>query len=301
MKKALLAFVAALLLAGPAAAVTIEDSRGTHEFAAPPRRVVALTWSTAEQILELGIVPVGIADIEGYEAWVVRPPIPEGVASVGLRHEPNMERIAELKPDLILASDDQIAFVPQLETIAPVLHFNLFNSDQDVLATSRRVYLDLGRLFGREDHARARLDELDRRLEELAGRIRDRYGDNPPKVTIVRFVDEARLVVHGENAMPIYALNALGLESGYPQPASKWGVAFKKVQDLGRVNEGIVLHIEPFPQAEKVFANPLWQAMPFVRAGRFGSIRSTWSYGGALSVGYLAEAITEALLAVDPE
>ncbi len=45
----------------------------------------------------------------------------------------------------------------------------------------------------------------------------------------------------------------------------------------------------------------LWRAMPFVQAGRVNSVRPVWSYGGAMSLRYSAEAITESLLAVAPQ
>ena len=35
--------------------------------------------------------------------------------------------------------------------------------------------------------------------------------------------------------------------------------------------------------------------MPFVRAGRFASVRSTWTYGGVFSLQYLAEAMVEGI------
>jgi len=40
--------------------------------------------------------------------------------SPGLRQEPNVERLATLAPDLILASDQQVDLQPVLERIAPV-------------------------------------------------------------------------------------------------------------------------------------------------------------------------------------
>lgn len=297
----LLAVVWAAAWAGPANAVTVADSRGEHEFTVAPQRVVALSWSLAEQLIELGVTPVAIADPEGYRTWVVRPGLPQEVAGVGLRQEPNLERIAELDPDVILASDDQLGFVPALERIAPVLHFDTFNEAHDNEEAARRTLRELGRLFGREQVVEEKLAALDARLAGLREQVQAHFDGDPPKVTVVRFVDEARVVVHGENAMPVHALHALGLETALELPPSKWGIAFRKTEQLGRIDEGLVLWIEPFPQAEDLFERPLWQAMPFVRQGRFHALPATWTYGGAMSVGYLAEVIAEALLGVDPE
>lgn len=292
-------FVAPFVAPGatPAAALTVTDSRGERTFDAPPERVVVLSWSLAEQVIELGVAPVGVADPEGYATWVARPPLPGGVAGVGLRQEPNLERIAELGPDVILASDDQISFAPALERIAPVLHFETYSAGHDNQAAARRTFLTLGRLFGREALAEEKLAALDARLAALRQKVQAHFGGDPPPVTVIRFVDTARVVLHGRNSMPAFALAALGLENATPLPPSKWGIAFRKVEELGHLTDGIVLSIEPFPQADQLFSTPLWQAMPFVQEGRFRALPPVWTYGGAMSVGYLAEAIADALTA----
>ncbi|EKV32278.1 hypothetical protein C882_2355 [Caenispirillum salinarum AK4] len=290
-------------LAAPAAAapLTVEDSGGTHTFQAPPERVVALSWSLTEQLLNLDVTPVGVADPEGYRHWVVRPALPEGVADLGLRQEPNLERIAELAPDAILISDDQRAFLEPLARIAPVLHFETFSADHDNLAASRETYQRLATLLDREGLAAERLAERDARLQELRERVRAHFDGDPPKVTVVRFLDEARLAVYGGNAMSTFALEALGLESGLPQPDSKWGFAMLTLRDLARLTEGVLLYIEPVPKGAEQFDKPLWKALPVVRAGNVEALPPTWSYGGVFSVVYFAEAITDALLRLDPQ
>lgn len=295
--RALLFSLCLVIVALPAAAATVTDSRGEQTIPEPPQRVVALSWSLAEQLLELGVTPVGVADPTGYRTWVVRPDLPEGVTDVGLRREPDLEAIAALEPDLILASDDQIGFVPLLEKIAPVLHFDSFKADHDNEQAARAIFRDLGRVFGREAEAEASLKALDAKLADLRARVREHFPGAPPKVTVIRFVDDARVVIYGDNAMSTYALKALGLESGYPLPATAWGLTMRPVRDLGEITDGVVLAKTPFDKAEVLFDKPLWQAMPFVRGDRFHALPPTWSYGGAHSVGYLADAIANALLA----
>lgn len=289
-----------LLVVGtlPATATTIADSRGAQTIDAPPQRVVALSWALVEQLLELGVTPVGVADPDGYRTWVVRPALPDSVTGVGLRQEPDLEAIAALAPDLILASDDQIGFVPLLEKIAPVLHFDAFRAEHDNARAARAIFRDLGRVFGRQALADDRLAALDARLAALKARLEDHFAGAPPKVTVVRFVDDARVVIYGGNAMSTHALEALGLESGYPLPSTAWGLTLRPVRDLGSIDEGVVLAKQPFGKAEVLFDKPLWKAMPFVRHDRFHALPPTWSYGGALSVGYLAEVIADALTAV---
>src|SRR5690242_17122902 len=48
----------------------IEHVGGKTCITENPQRVVALEWTYVEDLLALGVQPVGIADIEGYKAWV---------------------------------------------------------------------------------------------------------------------------------------------------------------------------------------------------------------------------------------
>lgn len=296
------AVLAGLLAAAtPAfAQTTITDSRGTQTFDAIPQRVIALSWAVVEQLVELDVPLLAVADPEGYGLWVVQPALEPGVENVGRRNEPNVERIAELKPDLIVISDDQGELAPVLERIAPVVHFTLFSLDHDNAAATRTSYLELARLFDREALARERLAGLDAHLAELRGKVERHFGADLPKVTGISLMDQARVRVHGGNSTSQAALLALGLDPAFPQPATTWGFVQKRVEQLGTVEEGIILNIEPFPDAELLFTSPLWNAMPFVRAGRFARVKPSWTFGGAFSIGYLAEAFTEALLTIEP-
>ena len=42
-------------------------------------RVVALSWEGLEMLTDLGVTPVGGADLAGYATWVVQPALPAGI------------------------------------------------------------------------------------------------------------------------------------------------------------------------------------------------------------------------------
>ena len=118
---ALAALLTLLPVALHADPVTVTDRNGSHSFAAPPARIVVLDWTLAEAVLDLGHVPVGAPEIALYGEWVVNPPVPEAVTDIGLRTEPDLETLAALQPDVILAVDLDPAQEAQLAQIAPVL------------------------------------------------------------------------------------------------------------------------------------------------------------------------------------
>jgi len=145
------------------------------------------------------------------------------------------------------------------------------------------------------------LDALDRQLQQWRQAIDQHFQGEPPPVVTVRFNNTALVWVYGDNAMPQYALEQLGLQNALPQPTTQWGVTQKKVVELAAVEDGVVLYFEPFEQKEQLFATPLWQAMPFVRHERIAALPPVWSYGGPLSIATMAEAITEQLLAIESQ
>ncbi|WP_148861154.1 ABC transporter substrate-binding protein [Marinobacter fonticola] len=286
------------LAAFQALAVTVTDGRGEHTFDTVPKRVVSISWAMTEDVLELGVEPVGVADIEGYNTWVVRPAVPEGVADVGKRTEPSIEKLAELEPDVIILSNGQEGLVEKLERIAPVLFFDAFSEEHDNAEAARQIYLELAKLFDKQALAKKKLAAMEDQFADLKARLHAHFGETLPNVTGIRFFNEAVALVFGANSTVQAALQNIGIEPAMPVPESQWGFAQRKITELSQIQEGILLYFKPAPGVEKLFASPLWQAMPVARASRVAAVESTWSYGGALSVGYLAQAMAEALLTI---
>lgn len=124
----------------------------------PPRRVVVIGPSTAENVYLLGAGDrvVGVSD------WCLEP----GAAAlprVGGQADPNLERIAQLDPDLVLTQGRN----PTLEAWCQrsQVGFRAFATDtwqgwEDELA-------ELGRLFGLEDAATRRVIEGRSALDQL--------------------------------------------------------------------------------------------------------------------------------------
>src|SRR5258705_6083382 len=72
-----------------------------------PRRIVSLSPNVTEMLYGVGALDqvVGISDYCTY------PPDVNRLPSVGGWHNPNLEKIAALRPDLVIADDGQAPFV----------------------------------------------------------------------------------------------------------------------------------------------------------------------------------------------
>lgn len=88
--------------------VTVKHKYGTTTIDKKPEKVVALGLNDADTLLALGIQPVGVVDWFGerpYGKWPWAKKLWEGEKPkiVGERDDYNMEKIAKLAPDLIVA------------------------------------------------------------------------------------------------------------------------------------------------------------------------------------------------------
>ncbi|NRA55950.1 MAG: iron-siderophore ABC transporter substrate-binding protein [Gammaproteobacteria bacterium] len=282
------------------AQVTVTDSLGQHQLPQYAKRVVVLNWDIAEQILELGVTPVGMPDISGYKEWVGRPIVPASVQDIGTRVEPNYEKIAMLKPDVIIIASPQVDLKSQLGKIAPVLFYQTFSASHDNAQAAIANFGYLAEVVNKQTVAKQKLTAMNDNIAQLKQQLLQAYQGSLPKVMTMRFASTTSVYLYGGNSMPQYALKQLGIEPALDLPSTQWGVVQKRMSDLHTLADSTALYFEPFKRKQALARSRLWQSMPFVRAKRVNSIAPSWSYGGAMSIGYIAQAITDSLLALAP-
>ena len=274
----------------------VEDSEGVKTIQAQPVRVAALNWDIAEQVIELGVTPVAVPDIAGYSDWVVQPAIPEGVADIGTRTEPNFSALKKLNPDVILIASPQKDLQERLSEIAPVFYYQTYSEQHSNAAAAIENFKKIAQLLGKEEQANNKLAAMDARIAVLKAELAKAYPGDKPKVTSFRFASTTSVYIYGDNSIPQYALEQLGFENAMDLPASQWGISQKRMTELKKVKNGIALYFEPFPYQDKLNQSPIWKSMPFVRDGQFSPVEASWSYGGAMSILYNAEAMAQSLL-----
>ncbi|UTZ23409.1 iron-siderophore ABC transporter substrate-binding protein [Vibrio campbellii] len=276
----------------------VEDSEGVKTIKAQPVRVAALNWDIAEQVIELGVTPVAVPDIAGYSDWVVQPAIPDGVADIGTRTEPNFSALKKLNPDVILIASPQKDLQERLSEIAPVFYYQTYSEQHSNAAAVIENFKKIAQLLGKEEQANNKLAAMDARIAVLKAELAKAYPGDKPKVTSFRFASTTSVYIYGDNSIPQYALEQLGFENAMDLPASQWGISQKRMTELKKVKNGIALYFEPFPYQDKLNQSPIWKSMPFVRNGQFSPVEASWSYGGAMSILYNAEAMAQSLLAL---
>lgn len=284
--------------------VTYTDERGEHTLAEPADEVVSLEWGLTENLLALGVVPVGQADIEGYNTWdTVAPLDPEGVTDVGTRGEPSLSDITALEPDLIVTTTDlPDNVIGQLEDVAPVLAVRGSDSE-DPLGYLRSTVELLGTATGTEDEAEQALGQFDAALADGRAAIKDAGLSGQEFVMADGWLNNG--VVSVRMFTPGSFFGALGEELGLVNAWVEggdpdYGLAQTDVEGLTALDDLHFIYAandsEADPFAEGLADNPIWQQLPFVTADQVHRIPDgIWMFGGPLSGEAFIDATVDAL------
>lgn len=142
--------------------VSINTARGPVDVSASPGKVVVLDMSVFDTLTALGIKPAGVTN-KVYLDYLEE--AAEGIERVGTLHEPDLEAIHAIQPDLIIAGGRSATKVDTLAGLAPTLDMTL--GTEDYLSRVRQTVRSYGKLFALEDKAAA----LDGNIAEAIERV----------------------------------------------------------------------------------------------------------------------------------
>jgi iron complex transport system substrate-binding protein len=155
--------------AAPGMPVTIDHALGSTTIPAPPQRVVTVGWSDQDPVLALGVQPVGTTEWFNEQPgaifpWATGPasgPTPEIVSNSG---EINFEKVAALRPDLILALYEGLD-QSEYDTLSKIAPTVAHSAQYDAFgAPWQDMTLTAGRALGREQQARDLVADVERRF-----------------------------------------------------------------------------------------------------------------------------------------
>lgn len=167
---------------------TIVHDFGTTELKKAPKRIVILDNLYGEILDPLDITPVGAttgqADSQEFSTLFKKQYKDAKVVSVGWQGNPDLDKIAELKPDLILMTGEQEDLYDELSEIAPTVGYQI-NTDEnwDYHETSLKV----AEIFDKRDEMKKDLDRLDAREAVFAENVKAKFGDQ--KLLYLRVTD----------------------------------------------------------------------------------------------------------------
>ncbi|MFF0286129.1 ABC transporter substrate-binding protein [Streptomyces sp. NPDC005262] len=264
---------------------TLTHAMGTTELKSAPKRVVVLDVGEFDNVVSLGVKPVGYAPSEGDAA------IPSYLKkdagdpkNVGTINNLNLEAIAGLKPDLILGSQLRAADkYDQLSKIAPTV-FSIRPG-----FTWKENYLLNAAALDKTAKAESELDAY----EKKAAKLGEDIGPDKPTISMVRYLPD-RIRLYAKASF----IGTILEDAGLPRPKNQ------QINDLAaeispeKIDEAdadwIFTGVYGDPKATKrdtARSNPLWKNLKAVKEGRAKDVPDeTW---------YLGLGVTAANLVLD--
>ncbi|WP_406860624.1 iron-siderophore ABC transporter substrate-binding protein [Streptomyces sp. HUAS MG47] len=253
---------------------TLTHAMGKTELKAAPKRVVVLDVGELDNVVSLGIKPVGFAPSEGDDGIPTYLKKDAGSPkSVGTINNLNLEAIANLEPDLILGSRLRAADkYDELSKIAPTV-FSIRPG-----FTWKENYLLNAAALDRSAEAKGKLAAYETKAKQLGADL----GADRPTVSVVRYLP-GKIRLYAKASF----IGTILQDVGVPRPKNQ------QIDDLAaevspeKIDEAdgdwIFSGVYGDPKATKkdaAVANPLWKNLKAVKAGRAKDVPDeTWYLG----------------------
>lgn len=289
--------------AGP---IVLKDAKGEMTLDKPAQKVVVLEWTFTEDVIALGVQPVGNADNENYKLYVTsEAALDEGVTDVGTRGEPNLETIASLKPDLIIANtDSHDPIYEQLKGIAPTLIFSLYppEGQGDQYSQMEDTFKTIAAALGKTAEGEKVLADLDAHYADAKTKLAaaGKEGFNYVLTQAYSYQNAATMRLFTDNSLAVQTLDRIGLKNDWKsEKFEPYGFTTSTVEALPAVQDTNLIYI--VQEDDNIFTNELkdnsvWNGLTFVKENRtFGLDSATWVFGGPVSSKVIVDEVVAVL------
>lgn len=269
---------------------TIKHANGSTEIEKKPERVVVLDTGELDDVLSLGIKPVGMVTTEGSN------PVPsyledkvDGVETVGTINELDLEKIASLEPDLILGSQLRAdKLYDELDSIAPTVF-----SIRPGFPWKENFRL-VGDALGMEKKATADLEEYAEEAKTLKKSV-----DGDPTISLVRFMPE-KLRLYANQSLIGVILGDAGLKRPEKQDVDELAVEISP-ENLDQAGGDYIFYTsygDPKATGEdKALKSSQWKGLDAVKDGKTIRVEDdVWFLGlGPTGAGLILDDLDEYL------
>jgi iron complex transport system substrate-binding protein len=260
---------------------TVEHAMGETEIEGTPEKIVTLYQGANDTAAALEVDPAGIV-----ESWTQQPIYEylrddlEGTELLGEETQPNLEKIAEMDPDVIIASKTRHEDIyDDLSSIAPTVvgeEVYLWKDTLDIM----------GKALNKEEEAEELLADYEARTEDF----KEKMGDELPiEAAITNFrADHARIFYMG------FAGQILE-DTGFERPeghddTDEWGVKLSSKESIPEADAEVIFNFNSGTETEQIEAtyeewtsHPLWQELEAVKNDEVYMIEEeTWNAGGGI-------------------
>ncbi len=277
--------------AAAAESVVISHKFGETTIPTTPSRVVTVGWNDQDDVLALGVVPVGTRSFfDNYNdfPWVKEATDGKGVPVIP-GDEINFEAIAKAKPDVIFAIYETIdkKTYDQLSQIAPTVVQSDKYADEETPWDVQ--LLTIGKALGKEKEAQALVDKVDAKISET----KTSHPEFAGKTLVADYTSELNaqyLLPEGDPRRQLF--DALGFKA----QADSGDVSDEKLSLL----DGDVLFVNGLTK-EQVAGSPAFSRLKVVQddrtlyAGSDSTLSGALTYSGPEALLYAINALTPQL------
>ncbi|MQY14431.1 Iron(3+)-hydroxamate-binding protein FhuD [Streptomyces sp. RB5] len=287
-------------------AITLTDASGaTVKLDAPATKVVGTEWNVVESLVSLGVDPVGVADVKGYNTWDKAAPLTNDPKDIGTRGEPSVESVAALSPDLIIATTDlPPAAVKQLREVAPVLNVTSADASDPIGQMTENLDL-IAKATGTTDKA----DELKKTFESKIATGKKALEDAGLGGAGFAFADgyvtsnQVSIRPFTSGSLVGAVSERLGLKTAWKVKGDEaYGLGSTDVEGLTKLGDVHFAYVgnngdkNSTPFTGVLAKDAVWTSLPFVKAGNVHRLPDgIWMFGGPASMNQYVDSLVAAL------
>lgn len=264
---------------------SVKHAMGTTEVKSA-KRVVVLTNEGTEAALAMGVKPVGAVKSWLGDPWYdhIKDDM-KGVEVVGDESQVNLEKIASLKPDLIIGNKmRQEKIYDQLNKIAPTVFA------EDLRGNWKKNFKLYSKALNKEKEGNKVIGNYDQRVKEIS----EKAGDNLNKeISVTRFMPGVSRI-YLSNSFSGVILDQLGFKR--PKVESKDDFAAEVTKEQIPQMDGDELFYFTYEagdggatKQEKEWTNdPLWKNLKAVKQGNVHKVSDAiWNTAGGVKAANL--------------
>lgn len=267
---------------------TYTDARGKEvTIEKKPERIAVTTWMVTEKLLAIDVPPVAADTIETMSVWASMKEYLEKYQVEDLGTEVNIEKLLEVKPDLILATTANENIYDQLEAIAPVIVFDIDLMFGDWQVSTREV----AKVVGEEAAAEDFISDLMAEITQAKGKILI----DGKSVAFLRLWSKTIYSMGVATCAAYYdETNGLGLEIPQGWPEEIGGLSLEALTDINP-DYIFISSSEDEAYLEELGKNSVWNSLTAVKEDHVYSIDLSGLSGGSLAAKYGIQIVLEAL------
>ncbi|MBW7455417.1 ABC transporter substrate-binding protein [Paenibacillus sepulcri] len=262
----------------------VKDDLGREvEIPVSPKRIIASEFSS--ELMAVGVKPVG-AGHNDFKVVFTQSQM-EGVEPIG--DPPNVEKILELAPDLIIAPTIFPEIYPeaieQLSKIAPIFYISF---DQDPIFD---IFPKVADLVGKSQEAKAWIESYEKEAQTAREQVHAAIGDET--VSVFR-IEKGRLRIYLNRNFAGYMLHS-GLQVKSPEAVlaeieknkngSAVEISLEKLPEFAADHMFIIVRTEGDDQGafKEIEQSALWKSLPAVKNKQLYFIDTDKYYGSDIT------------------